>query len=145
MSKSSKAEERRLRKIQIKNEKKRALRDKRIKQITIGSVIVAVIVLTNVYTYWESQQPGMYDEFAQCLTEKGFIMVGTNTCNYCNKQKDRLGKSFQYINYKNCNQDPGWCASSGIDDFPTWVLPDGSIKSGLQELQTLSDLSGCEL
>ena len=44
-----------------------------------------------------SDKPGEYDVLANCLTEKGAVMYGTEWCSHCQNQKKSFGKSFEYI------------------------------------------------
>lgn len=108
-------------------------------------LIVAVCVVALLYYLTADRGPGQYDDFAKCLTEKGISMGGTNTCTYCKQQKEMFGKSFKYVDYKNCDYEREWCVSNGVRRFPTWVFPDGKAYTGLQNLKALSTLSGCEL
>jgi hypothetical protein len=86
-----------------------------------------------------------YDDFAKCLTQKGFAMGGTEWCPHCKNQKALFGPSFQYINYKNCDLYKEWCDSKGITGYPTWVSPDGTLHSGEQDFSKLSEYSGCSI
>jgi hypothetical protein len=98
------------------------------------------------WIYYSATSPGKYDGFAKCLTEKGFITAGTDWCSSCQDQKKLFGKSFKYINYKNCDFNKEWCSSSGIKSYPTWILPDKSEITGTQQLYSLSQASsGCNL
>lgn len=92
-----------------------------------------------------SNNPGKYDEFAQCLTDEGFVMAGTDWCSHCKDQKKIFGKSFDFIDYKNCDIQRDWCDSNGVHSYPTWVLPNGTKETGVQKIYILSQLSGCSL
>lgn len=91
-------------------------------------------------------QSANYDSFAKCLTSKGFIMYGSQYCGFCNKQKESFGDSFRFINYVECSEEPGQtkCREMNITGVPTWIYPINRI-SGVQTLEKLSELSGCEL
>lgn len=105
--------------------------------VAIGAIIVYAIIADN--------GPGAYDEFAQCLTEKGISMAGTSTCTYCNRQKDMFGNSFKHVTFHDCNTERDWCVENGVDRYPTWVFPDGKKYTGAKNLEYLSSLSGCQL
>jgi len=107
---------------------------------TILIVIIALIVYT-IINY--NVKPGKYDDFAKCLTEKGAVMAGTDWCSYCKKQKEAFGKSFKYIDYKNCDFEKTWCDENGVEGYPTWVI-DGETYSGVQSMERLGSLTGCE-
>lgn len=132
---------------QLREEQFRLLKEKKIKKKRklIAITVICFLAFIALVSYvWFS--PGKYDEFAKCLTEKGFVMAGTDWCNYCKKQKALFGKSFTFVNYKNCDLNKAWCDSNGVDSYPTWILPDGTKRTGLQELYLLSQLSsGCGL
>ena len=72
-------------------------------------------------------------------------MAGTNCCSICQKQKDLFGKSFEYINYKNCDTNKEWCSANGVNRYPTWIFPDGNKRQGTQELYSLQQASNCSL
>lgn len=84
------------------------------------------------------------DAFAACLTEKGVTMYGSESCGHCKNQKRIFGDSFKYVNYINCNQDRSICSQAGIPGYPTWKI-DGKNYPGMQPLERLASLSGCEL
>lgn len=113
-------------------------------RILILIVVLGVAGLLS-YSVIKSSEPGSYDDFAKCLTSKGIFMGGTNTCSYCNKQKDLFGNSFKYVDYHNCDYERAWCNSKGVVRYPTWVFPDGVKYTGEQSLHALSTLSGCKL
>jgi hypothetical protein len=85
-----------------------------------------------------------YDSFAQCLTEKGAIMYGTDWCGYCNQQKGAFGSSFQYVDFVDCDNDMGACSQANIGSYPTWVI-NGNQYRGEQSLSRLAYLTGCNL
>ncbi len=88
--------------------------------------------------------PGEYDTFAQCLTEKGVKMYGTEWCSHCQNQKKDFGNSFQYINYIDCDKRGDQCLKEGVQGYPTWII-EGEKYPGEQPLPRLATLSGCEL
>jgi glutaredoxin len=91
-----------------------------------------------------SESTGNYDSLAQCLTEKGVIMYGTEWCGFCKKQKEAFGDSFQYIDYIDCDQNREACNEAGISGYPTWQI-DGELSPGLTPLENLASLAGCEI
>ncbi len=107
---------------------------------TIAMMASAWIAFT---TYFKPSY-GVSEEFAKCLSEKGFVMAGTMECPACQKQRALFGKSFEFINFKDCDRESEWCESNGIISYPTWVLPDGKKVRGVQTIKPLSVLSGCE-
>lgn len=91
-----------------------------------------------------SNKPGEYDALAQCLTEKDVVMYGTEWCSHCQNQKKEFGKSFQYIDYVDCDFQKSECDKAGVKGYPTWVI-DKTNYPGEQPLYRLASLSGCEL
>lgn len=91
-----------------------------------------------------AKKPGKYDAFAQCLTEKGAAMYGTEWCSHCQNQKKTFGSSFQYIDYVNCDFNRDECLRNGIKSYPTWVINETKY-SGEQPLFRLASLTNCKL
>ncbi len=122
------------------------------KYTLILSIIIIVLVLGGglwFYSGWKAQQPGPYDTFAQCLTEKGVEMYGTFWCPKCAEQKVLFGSSFKYLTYIECdargkNADPQRCEAQSVTGYPTWIFGDKRL-SGVQTLEALRDFSGCPL
>jgi hypothetical protein len=110
--------------------------------VIAGGAFIAVLLLL---AYLQSTAPGDYDGFATCLTEKGFIMAGTDWCTVCRQQKALFGNSFRLVNYKNCDTENVWCAENRVTGYPTWFDAEGNSYRGPQQLETLSALSGCSL
>ena len=96
------------------------------------------------YITLKPDSAGQYDEFAQCLTEKEIKMYGTGWCSYCQRQKDAFGSSFKYIDFVDCDKDKQECISAGVQGYPTWKINEENYP-GLQSLETLAQLSECEL
>jgi len=82
------------------------------------------------------------DRLAKCLTEKGIIMYGRDSCPHCQDQKKVFGSSFSLVNYIDCVETPGKCLAE-IKWIPAWVFLDKKIVYGSQSLEKLSELSGC--
>ena len=122
---------------------------KKIKNWGIFLVIIAVVVLIGYWMTLQSNAPGKYDEFAQCLNDSRVTMFGAFWCPHCQQQKEAFGNSFKLINYVECsNSDRSQntlCDSENIDGYPTWEFADGTRRGGFIPLETLADLSGCSL
>lgn len=110
----------------------------------VFAVIIGVALLAYL-TYLEGLKPGRFDSFAKCLSEKGFIMAGTDWCNFCQQQKALFGNSFKFVSYKNCDFEKQWCSEKGVGGYPTWFDAASKRFEGVQSLSRLSELSGCEL
>ncbi|KKU50009.1 MAG: hypothetical protein A2633_00050 [Candidatus Sungbacteria bacterium RIFCSPHIGHO2_01_FULL_47_32] len=117
-------------------------------------IVYAVIVLAIIAGVWfytsSKKQPGQYDQFAQCLKEKGLIFYGAFWCPHCQNQKAMFGNSVKYLPYVECSTPNGQsqldvCKKENVTGYPTWVYPDGSRESGEIEMSRLAEKSGCQL
>ena len=83
-------------------------------------------------------------KFAQCLTDKGIKMYGTEWCSHCKNQKSKFENDFKFVDYTDCDKKKSVCKEAGISGYPTWVI-DGKKYSGSQSLSKLSETTGCSL
>lgn len=113
--------------------------------VDVKKLTYLALLLVPAYLLYAAATPGPYDEFAKCLTKEGFSMGGTDTCPSCKNQKSLFGKSFKYIDYHNCDREGQWCTSMGVRLLPTWIPPRGEAVTGVQSLDSLSQMSGCSL
>lgn len=122
-----------------------SMKKSKAKKIILWSIAI-LIVVGGIYFYgnYKNAQPGEFDSFAQCLTNNKVVMYGTEWCPHCQAQKKLLGKSFEYINYVDCDKSP-LCDENNVEGYPTWIFEDGSRVSGTQPLSTLAEKSSCEL
>ena len=111
-----------------------------------GVVVVGLLGMATL----QPEELAKYDSFAEELTEAGVVLYGAWWCPHCENQKKAFEGSFDKINYVECS--PGRtrgtsqeCKDAGIEVYPTWVFPDGSMLSGEIELKTLADKIGAEL
>jgi thiol-disulfide isomerase/thioredoxin len=91
----------------------------------ILTVLGAVAVIALGYWWYDSQQPGQYDKFAQCLTEKGAKFYGAFWCPHCQAQKALFGKSKEFLPYIECSTPDTKgqlqiCKDKNIQSYPTW-------------------------
>ena len=111
-------------------------------------IIILVVVLGISFLVYRnitgSAVSGELDGFAQCLTDNGIKMYGTDWCSHCQNQKKLFGKSFKQIDFIDCDRNRSECLSAGIEGYPTWKI-NGESYPGEQSLERLSSLSGCEL
>jgi len=114
-------------------------------------LVIALLIFGAAYGYsWWQNQPGKYDDFAQCLTDNGVKMYGAYWCPHCLDQKKEFGNSWQYVDYIECSLPNNGgqtqvCDDAGIEGYPTWELGDGTQLSGVQTFETLAEKSGCVL
>ncbi len=107
-------------------------------------------VLAIGFFWLRGSQPGVYDAFAQCLSEKKAIFYGAFWCPHCQTQKAKFGTSAKYLTYVECSTSNGQgqlqvCKDADIQGYPTWVFADGSRLSGEVPMGTLASKTGCEL
>ena len=106
---------------------------------------ILVVLLGAYLTYAHYVAAGKYDGFAQCLTEKKWVMYGTDWCPHCQKQKAMFGNSFKYITFVNCDLGTA-CTDAGVQGYPTWGKDGEPLQeAGVKELSVLSTLSQCPL
>eukprot|EP01096_Ripella_sp_DP13-Kostka_P010708 TRINITY_DN4266_c3_g1_i3.p1 TRINITY_DN4266_c3_g1~~TRINITY_DN4266_c3_g1_i3.p1 ORF type:complete len:300 (-),score=131.88 TRINITY_DN4266_c3_g1_i3:153-1052(-) len=87
-------------------------------------------------------------EFAKCLSEKGWKMIGRTGCSWCEREKALFGESFSLIDFVDCVVVD--CEAYKVTGYPTWVLNDPAgeeIKrwNGFATLENLSVLTECSL
>ena len=88
-------------------------------------------------------------ELTQHLKAMGAKFYGAWTCPACFKQMNLFGKQagadVTYVECRKPKQLPEQaeaCNAAKIRAYPTWVLPDGRRKVGVQSLEALSRWSG---
>ncbi|MCR4284811.1 MAG: hypothetical protein NUV97_02070 [archaeon] len=106
------------------------------------AVILAVVIIYLIIPKTAGLRE--YDTFATCLTERGVIMYGTEWCHNCKDQKEMFGKSFDKINYVDCDRNREECLINRVEGYPTWKIK-GQNYAGTQPLVRIASLSGCEL
>jgi hypothetical protein len=105
-----------------------------------GTLIIILTVVFVVNARVAAQQPGMYDSFAQCLTEKGVVVYGAlATCKYTQAQANMFGNSFKYLDYRDYREYEGL---PRITITPTWLIDDQRYER-VQSFERLSALTGC--
>ena len=107
-------------------------------------ILMVIMVVAAIFIVGCSNEPSQYDSFAQCLTDKGATMYGTEWCSHCKSQKKAFGDSFQYINYVDCDKSGARCTTAGVTGYPTWSI-DGENYPGEQTFGKLASLTGCEI
>ena len=119
--------------------------DNKMKKVILSLGVLLMIFLASCssITGKATDSPGELDGFAQCLTDKGAKMYGTEWCSHCKSQKEMFGNSFQHINYIDCDKQSYLCQSAGVQGYPTWEI-DGELYPGEQSFEELSLYSGVE-
>lgn len=109
--------------------------------------IIAVIGLIGL-AVWQNVKPSPYNEFAQCLTEKGATFYGAWWCPHCQDQKAMFGSAISEVNYVECGTGKGQISQDLCPDVratPTWTDADGNKYEGARSLENLGEIYGCEL
>lgn len=97
----------------------------------------------------ETPQGNYSDEkleaLAKCLADKGAKFYGTPTCPWCSKQRELFGQAAKYLPYVDCMEKMEECEAAEVGGVPDWRFQDGTQKLGMQPIEELARLSGCEL
>ncbi|MFT5037436.1 MAG: hypothetical protein ACI9VM_001018 [Candidatus Azotimanducaceae bacterium] len=114
-------------------------------------IIFLVVVVVGLITarVWGEQQPGKFDELAQCITNSGATFYGAFWCSHCEEQRNMFGNSAKLLPYVECstpdrNNQTQACIDAEIVSYPTWDLSDGTRIQGVQAFADIADATGCE-
>ncbi|MGB9576985.1 MAG: hypothetical protein ACP5O3_03165 [Candidatus Micrarchaeia archaeon] len=106
----------------------------------VGAVVVIAFAALAVFSLPSTQVNA--GALANCLSEKGWAMYGTQWCTACNAQKKLFGDAFENISLVDCDFDRPACDAFDVRGYPTWF--NGAKKlEGVQSLETLAAESGC--
>ena len=115
-------------------------------------VILIIIIFAALigWRMWSNAQPGILDEFAQCLADEETTFYGAFWCPHCADQKEMFGNSVKHLDYVECSTPDGQgqteeCTEAGITGYPTWEFKDGSREGGVVPLNVLAEKTGCTL
>lgn len=120
-----------------------------MKKIWIGAIVIILIIIAIVVGFGMTgfvtgdSGDGEYS-LAKCLTENGAVMYGTDWCSYCQRQKALFGNSFGDVTFINCDYNRDECVRAGVQGYPTWKINEQNYP-GVQSLEKLASLTGCEL
>ena len=73
----------------------------------VGFITLMVILGLGFISYREENTPGEFDEFAQCLKNKGATFYGAFWCSHCQSQKELFGRSAKLLPYVECSNPNG--------------------------------------
>lgn len=83
--------------------------------------------------------------FAECLTNNGLTMYGTERCPHCQNQKKQFWTAFAWVKYVDCDANQQQCQVAGVTGYPTRVAWDGEKMVGEQTFESLGTKAGCEV
>jgi hypothetical protein len=117
------------------------------KYLVWGVVAVLCVGAYAVIWYHDTHH---YDAFAKCLASKNVKMYGLYWCPHCIEQKEKFGKSFQYVPYIECaikgsKELAPECKAAGTKNFPSWHFEGAPLHEGELSLEDLSGQTGCSL
>ncbi|MBI4739255.1 hypothetical protein HY772_06915 [Candidatus Woesearchaeota archaeon] len=124
-----------------------------MRRFTSGFVIAFIFVLIVILVGCSSEKVN-YDDFSQCLTEKGATMYGAFWCPHCTRVKKNFGNSFKYVDYVECdprgeNSETERCRQVGIEKYATFIINGNPDKStwlvGEPTMEQLAKATGCKL
>ena len=88
---------------------------------------------------------------ANCLTEKGVRFFGTTECPWCTRQKELFGPAAEFLPYIECSpnfateEEAVMCEEANIGGVPDWRFPGQDPITGMQSIERITELSGCEI
>ena len=88
-----------------------------------------------------------YDALSACILENEAIFFGTEWCQFCTRQKELLGPTFQEHGdefFVDCDLNQDECRSAGVTSYPSWYI-NGRLLSGVQQIDTLASELDCAL
>ena len=119
------------------------------KSVFISGAILVVIFLIIFVFNKIGDNPGQYDDFAKCLSDKGVKIYGAYWCSHCVSQKRMFGNSWKHIDYIECSLPNRTgqtlaCKQAGITTYPTWEFQDGKRIEDKLSFEQLSQHSDCQ-
>ena len=118
------------------------------KRNIIIAIIIIIVVVAGYFIWTENKKPGLYDDFAKCLKDKGAKFYGAFWCPHCQNQKRLFGRSARFLPYVECSTPDGRsqtpdCTEKNVEGYPTWEFADQSRVNGEATLEQLSEKTGC--
>lgn len=116
--------------------------------LVVAIVVLLVLVRGNGGTNRE-ERVTRFDNFAQCLSDAGAIFYGAFWCPHCKDQKEMFENSSK-LPYVECSTPDAQgqlkrCIDEGVDGYPYWKFPDGTVIEGVASFEQLGEKTGCEV
>ncbi len=108
-----------------------------------GLILISMILGASI-----PASAGGLKSFASCIGNSGATFYGAYWCPQCAKQNNLFGQYSYLLPYVECYEDGTknrLQVCDGITGYPTWVFPDGSVRTGRLSLETLANATGCSL
>lgn len=126
------------------------MNQKNIFLLIIGLLILGTIATVLLRSPSVPIGPGQYDNFTQCLKDKGAVFFGAFWCPHCQAQKKLFGSSVKLLPYVECsnldgNSQTQICIDKKITSYPTWEFADGTRLTGEIPLEQLAEKTSCTL
>lgn len=95
-----------------------------------------------------------WEEFAKCITEKGWAMYSSFTCSACRAQQELFGQASVYLKIIECNPHAPntqveQCLKKNIRNTPTWVMTQKGKEvkrsKGYKGMEDLASMTECPL
>ncbi len=105
----------------------------------IALAAILVVVGFAIFIMTRPSTPITTEEVAKCIGEKSTLYVQLG-CSHCKTQEDMFGNNTKYLNTIDCFYERDKCVD--IQGTPTWLI-DGQKYEGVQDINTLRNLTGC--
>lgn len=111
---------------------------------------LSFLVLTTTLLTACGERNATYDNFATCIADSGTEFFGAFWCPHCADQKELFSDSVDLLPYVECdangkNSEYAYCKAEGVQSYPTWKFPDGTVQTGVLSLEELSEQTSCPL
>jgi thiol-disulfide isomerase/thioredoxin len=125
----------------------------KIARIVVFTVIVLSLVVIMKLIVGATKVSAKYDQFAECLVNKGAKFYGAFWCPHCQAQEATFGMSRDKMAnlglYKECSNpdqsENDFCKALGIEGYPTWIFADGSRVAHELKVEELATKTTCAL
>ncbi len=113
-------------------------------------IFASLLAFSAVFLVACGERDVTLDPFAQCIADSGTTFYGAFWCPHCNEQKEAFGDSVDLLPYVECAQggkdaQPELCEAEGVDRYPTWKFPNGTVTTGVLSFETLAEQTSCPL
>ncbi len=130
------------------------------RQIAVYSLLViSVVLLLSGTVFGDSSRNDEVSrerlmDFAQCITEKGWVMYSSFTCSACRVQRELFGPANEHLKIVECHPHAPdtqvqQCLKKKIRYTPTWLMEKNGVEvkrfKGFKKLDKLASMTGCNL